>query len=138
MILAEEPGARGRIAELNEVGQFEAGVAKLLADHGSPERWGVADTNPLSRALSSNRTAAGRTPFAESAPSRPMRFAPFQGRRYHPLVDKHEKLLLRILRGNSDANIRFAELTSLLRSLGFTERVRGSHHVSANRVSRRS
>ena len=39
------------------------------------------------------------------------------------------KLLDRILRGTSDANIPFAELCSLLRRLGFDERVRGSHHI---------
>ncbi|MDE2881651.1 MAG: type II toxin-antitoxin system HicA family toxin [Acidobacteriota bacterium] len=38
-------------------------------------------------------------------------------------------LVLRILEGRSDANIRFAELLTLLRNMGFTERIRGSHHV---------
>ncbi len=38
-------------------------------------------------------------------------------------------LVLRILEGRSDANIRFAALLTLLRNLGFTERVRGSHHL---------
>ena len=38
-------------------------------------------------------------------------------------------LVLRILEGRSDANIRFAELLTLLRNLGFTERTRGSHHI---------
>lgn len=42
---------------------------------------------------------------------------------------KQEKLLWRILRGSSDANIRFADLCNLLRSLGFEERTRGSHHM---------
>ncbi len=44
-------------------------------------------------------------------------------------MGKHEKVLERILRGTSDANIRFADLCSLLKRLGFDERVRGSHHV---------
>jgi hypothetical protein len=39
------------------------------------------------------------------------------------------KLLDRILRGTSDANIPFAELCLLLRRLGFDERVHGSHHI---------
>ena len=39
------------------------------------------------------------------------------------------KLLDKILRGTSDANIRFAELCQLLRNLGFKERIRGSHHI---------
>ena len=38
-------------------------------------------------------------------------------------------LVLRILEGRSGANIRFAELLTLLRNMGFTERIRGSHHV---------
>jgi hypothetical protein len=39
------------------------------------------------------------------------------------------KTLDRILRGTSDANTRFADLRTLLLSLGFAERVRGSHHI---------
>lgn len=42
---------------------------------------------------------------------------------------KHEKTLLKILRGGSDANIEFDDLRSLLLHLGFEERVRGSHHI---------
>jgi predicted RNA binding protein YcfA (HicA-like mRNA interferase family) len=38
-------------------------------------------------------------------------------------------LLLRILRGTSDANIPFEGLCQLLRRLGFDERIRGSHHI---------
>ncbi|MEA3643676.1 MAG: type II toxin-antitoxin system HicA family toxin [Lamprobacter sp.] len=40
-----------------------------------------------------------------------------------------EKLVAKILRGASDANIGFDDLCDLLRKLGFQERVRGSHHV---------
>jgi predicted RNA binding protein YcfA (HicA-like mRNA interferase family) len=40
-----------------------------------------------------------------------------------------DKTLEQILRGKSDANIRFDDLRSLLLALGFTERSRGSHHV---------
>ena len=40
-----------------------------------------------------------------------------------------ESILLRVLRGTSDANIRFAELCSLLSRLGFAERIKGSHHI---------
>ena len=39
------------------------------------------------------------------------------------------KLLERILRGTSDANIPFAGICQLLRKLGFEERIRGSHHI---------
>ena len=45
------------------------------------------------------------------------------------MTGSHEKLLVRILRGASDANIPFAGLCELLRHLGFTERIRGSHHI---------
>jgi predicted RNA binding protein YcfA (HicA-like mRNA interferase family) len=40
-----------------------------------------------------------------------------------------EKLLIQILRGTSDANISFSGLCKLLKSVGFIERVRGSHHI---------
>ncbi|MBI4478642.1 MAG: type II toxin-antitoxin system HicA family toxin [Acidobacteria bacterium] len=40
-----------------------------------------------------------------------------------------DKLLEQILRGTSDSNVRFAGLRVLLRSLGFSERIRGSHHI---------
>jgi len=44
-------------------------------------------------------------------------------------MGKHEKLMERILRGESDANIPFDDLRSVLVRLGFDERVRGSHHL---------
>jgi predicted RNA binding protein YcfA (HicA-like mRNA interferase family) len=40
-----------------------------------------------------------------------------------------ESVLLRVLRGSSDANIRFSELCALLARLGFSERIKGSHHI---------
>ena len=39
------------------------------------------------------------------------------------------KTLDRVLRGTSDANIRFDELRRVLKRLGFEERVRGDHHI---------
>jgi predicted RNA binding protein YcfA (HicA-like mRNA interferase family) len=45
------------------------------------------------------------------------------------LRSRDEWLARRILSGRSDANIGFAELRRLLLTLGFSERVRGSHHV---------
>ncbi|HKY05248.1 MAG TPA: type II toxin-antitoxin system HicA family toxin [Blastocatellia bacterium] len=42
---------------------------------------------------------------------------------------RHEKTLLRVLRGASDSNISFDDLRTLLRHLGFEERMRGSHHI---------
>ena len=44
-------------------------------------------------------------------------------------MSRHERLVHTILRGRSDANIRFSDLCALLRYLGFEERVRGSHHL---------
>ena len=44
-------------------------------------------------------------------------------------MGKYERLLERILRGGSEANVPFDDLCQLLRRLGFTERVRGSHHI---------
>jgi hypothetical protein len=42
---------------------------------------------------------------------------------------KYEKLLQRILRGASDANIAFSDLRKLLLKLGFLERINGDHHI---------
>jgi len=44
-------------------------------------------------------------------------------------VSKSNRLLLQLLSGTSDANISFSGLCTLLRSLGFEERIRGSHHI---------
>ena len=44
-------------------------------------------------------------------------------------MSKIQKLILKILRGKSDANISFDDLRNLLLYLGFQERVRGSHHI---------
>ncbi len=44
-------------------------------------------------------------------------------------MGKHEKLILQILGGRSDANIGFDDLRNLLKRLGFDEYVRGSHHL---------
>jgi len=44
-------------------------------------------------------------------------------------MDKHRKLLLKILQGGSDKNISFRSLCELLIHLGFDERIRGSHHI---------
>ena len=40
-----------------------------------------------------------------------------------------KKVLEAVLRGQSDANIPFSDLCSLLIALGFSERVRGDHHI---------
>ena len=44
-------------------------------------------------------------------------------------MGKLEKILDQILRGGSDQNVTFDDLTSLLVSLGFENRIKGSHHV---------
>ena len=40
-----------------------------------------------------------------------------------------EKILAKLLGGTSDANIAFDDLRTILLSLGFQERTRGSHHL---------
>ena len=45
------------------------------------------------------------------------------------VMNKFEKLLLKILWGQNDANIDFLELKGLLFKLGFKERIKGSHHI---------
>lgn len=44
-------------------------------------------------------------------------------------MSRLDKILERILRGTSDANIQFDDLCRLLERLGFEERVRGDHHI---------
>lgn len=40
-----------------------------------------------------------------------------------------KKIIDTLLRGTSDANIPFNGLRNLLSSLGFQERIKGSHHI---------
>lgn len=44
-------------------------------------------------------------------------------------MGRTEKTLRQMMSGSADANIRFSDLCSLLRSLGFAERISGSHHI---------
>ena len=44
-------------------------------------------------------------------------------------MGKYEKLLGKILQGQSDANISFSELSNLLIKMGFEMRIKGSHHL---------
>jgi hypothetical protein len=44
-------------------------------------------------------------------------------------MSKYDNLLFQILRGTSDANVPFNDLRHLLMSMGFEERIRGSHHM---------
>jgi hypothetical protein len=40
-----------------------------------------------------------------------------------------KKTIQAVLSGHSDANVRFGALRALVRSLGFSERIRGDHFV---------
>lgn len=44
-------------------------------------------------------------------------------------MSQFEKLLMKPLRGTSDASFAFEDLRHILGRLGFDERVRGSHHL---------
>ena len=44
-------------------------------------------------------------------------------------MSKLDKILEKILRGTSDANIDFEDIRLLLKSFEFDERNRGSHHI---------
>ena len=44
-------------------------------------------------------------------------------------MSKHEKTLFKILSGTSDTNIAFDDISSLLKKLEFSVRVKGSHHI---------
>ena len=42
---------------------------------------------------------------------------------------KYRDIMERLLGGRSDANIGFTDLIALLHELGFSERIRGDHHI---------
>jgi len=44
-------------------------------------------------------------------------------------VSKIEKILMLLLSGRSDTNFEFTDLITLLKRLGFTMRIKGSHHI---------
>jgi predicted RNA binding protein YcfA (HicA-like mRNA interferase family) len=44
-------------------------------------------------------------------------------------MSKFEKLVQKVLSGSSDRNINFNDLCNLLESLGFDNRIKGSHHI---------
>lgn len=44
-------------------------------------------------------------------------------------MSKFEKLVRKVLSGSSDRNINFNDLCNLLESLGFDNRIKGSHHI---------
>ena len=46
-------------------------------------------------------------------------------------MPRPSRVLTHVLSGTADQNIHFDELRQLLISLGFQERIRGSHHIFA-------
>ena len=46
-------------------------------------------------------------------------------------MGKSERIFQNVLLGNSDANIDFNDFCRLLTDLGFSERIKGSHHIYA-------
>ena len=44
-------------------------------------------------------------------------------------MGKYGRLLVKILSGSGDSNISFEDCKNLLIRLGFTERIKGSHHI---------
>jgi len=44
-------------------------------------------------------------------------------------MSKFEKIIQKVISGDSDRNINFGDLCNLLEMLGFDNRIRGSHHI---------
>ena len=44
-------------------------------------------------------------------------------------MGQYEKLVQRILSGRQDKNVQFSEVLSLMHKLGFSMRIRSSHHI---------
>lgn len=44
-------------------------------------------------------------------------------------MGKYDKLLERLLSGRHDKSFRFADISNLLKALGFSERIKGDHHI---------
>ena len=44
-------------------------------------------------------------------------------------MSKFEKLLYSVLYGTMDSNISFEDIRNLLNALGFSERIKGGHHI---------
>ena len=44
-------------------------------------------------------------------------------------MTRTRQTLFQVLRGTSDANVRFGDLRRLLVTLGFDERIKGDHHI---------
>jgi predicted RNA binding protein YcfA (HicA-like mRNA interferase family) len=48
-------------------------------------------------------------------------------------VSKYEKLVQKLLSGRHDSAFSFSDITKLLLTLGFSERIKGSHHIYYHR-----
>ena len=44
-------------------------------------------------------------------------------------MSKFDKLLKQLLSGNTDSNMAFTDIVKLLEVLGFSSRIKGSHHI---------
>ena len=44
-------------------------------------------------------------------------------------MSRAEAIFLAVMEGGHDAALRFGALTALARSLGFSERIKGDHHI---------
>ena len=44
-------------------------------------------------------------------------------------MGKNEKLIVKILSGRQDTSIQFSDAVSLMKALGFSLRIKGSHHI---------
>ena len=44
-------------------------------------------------------------------------------------MSQHEKLLFKLLSGQSDHTLAFTDLIKLLQNFGFEIRIKGSHHI---------
>ena len=44
-------------------------------------------------------------------------------------MSRYEKLLFKLLSGNSDRNFSFADLIKILETYSFSTRIKGSHHI---------
>jgi predicted RNA binding protein YcfA (HicA-like mRNA interferase family) len=44
-------------------------------------------------------------------------------------MSSYKKIYLKLISGKSDSNINFIELCNFLEYLGFTKRIKGSHHI---------
>ena len=48
---------------------------------------------------------------------------------YRRHMSRYEKLMQQILSGRKDTSVHFSEFVSLLQALGFSLRIKGSHHI---------